>query len=276
MRFALAGDIKVEASPQLKAVCPGCNEPVIAKCGEKRIHHWAHRSKHCDPWWEPETEWHRSWKNKFSVEWQESCLRDEKTGELHIADIRTIDNMVIEFQHSHIDPKEQRSRERFYKNMVWVVDGTRLKRDYPRFLKGKNNGFENTIFYNTDNPKIFRVDLIDWCLPSVWLECTVPVIFDFLGVGLKDNSPEREPLYCLFPQRVSGRYSCIAEISRSAFIKSIISGEWSDRVGKLMSELEREKQLSAAREKAKRELQGQANRLAFNRALFARRRRRRF
>jgi hypothetical protein len=36
--------------------------------------------------------------------------------------------------------------------MVWVVDGTRLKRDYPRFLKGKKNCFENTIFYKTDKP----------------------------------------------------------------------------------------------------------------------------
>lgn len=274
MRYALINNDKVEASPHLKAVCPGCSKPVIAKCGEKRMHHWAHKSKHCDPWWEPETEWHRSWKNNFSVEWQEICLRDEKTGELHIADIRTSDSLVIEFQHSHIDPKEQRSRERFYKNMVWVVDGTRLKRDYPRFLKGKNNRFENTIFYNTNNPKIFRVDLIDWCFPSAWLESSVPVIFDYLGNGLNDNSPEREPLYCLFPQRASGRFSCIAEIARSAFIKSIINGEWTERAGKLMSELEREKQLSAAREKAERELREQINRLEFNRRLFARRRRR--
>lgn len=268
MRFALVGDNKVEASPQLKAVCPGCSEPVIAKCGEKRIHHWAHRSKHCDPWWEPETEWHRNWKNKFSLEWQESCLRDEKTGELHIADIRTSDNMVIEFQHSHIDPKEQRSRERFYKNMVWVVDGTRLKRDFPRFQKEKNN-------FTPVRDGVFRVDFMDSYFPPTWLSSSVPVIFDFLGVGLSDNLSERKPLYCLFPQRISW-HSYIAQLPRSAFIKSIISGEWSGRAGKLMSELEREKQLSAAREKAERELREQANRLAFNRALFARHRRRRF
>lgn len=33
--------------------------------------------------------------------------------------------------------------------MVWVIDGTRLKRDYPRFLKG------------TNNPGIFHVDFPD-------------------------------------------------------------------------------------------------------------------
>ena len=99
--------------------------------------------------------------------------------------------------------------------MVWVVDGTRLKRDFPRFLKCKMNRFENTIFYNTDNPKIFRVDLIDWCFPAAWLESTVPVIFDFRGDGSMDDSEGlRNTLYCLFPQ--FGRYARVAEISRKA------------------------------------------------------------
>jgi competence protein CoiA len=93
-----------------------------------------------------------------------------------------------EFQHSPIDVQERTSREQFYENMIWVVDGTRLKRDYPRFLKGRKNCFENQIFYNTDNPNIFRVDLIDWCLPPAWLESVVPVIFDFLGDGSLDDS----------------------------------------------------------------------------------------
>ena len=267
MRFALIDNNKVEASPQLKAVCPGCSEPVIAKCGKTRMHHWAHHSRHCDPWWEPETEWHRLWKNNFPVEWQESCLRDEKTGELHIADIRTCDNLVIEFQHSHIDPKEQESRERFYKNMVWVVDGTRLKRDFPRFQKEKE---KFTLF----RERIFQVDFMEYYFPSTWITSSVQVIFDYLGVGLNHNIREREPLYCLFPQRV-GSHSYIAQIPRSAFIKSIISGEWTVRAGKLMSDLEKEKQLSAAREKVEREIREQANREEFMRSLLARYARRR-
>ena len=51
--------------------------------------------------------------------------------------------MVIEFQHSHIDPLERVSRENFYNNMVWVVDGTRLKRGHQRFIYAKDHFFSN-------------------------------------------------------------------------------------------------------------------------------------
>lgn len=119
--------------------------------------------------------------------------------------------------------------------MVWVVDGTRLKRDYPRFLKGKNNCFENKIFYETDNPKIFRVDLIDWCFPIAWLESSVHVIFDFLGDGSMDDLEGiRTTLYCLFPQ--VGKYARVAEISRKAFINTTTNGEWTTRVQKFIDE----------------------------------------
>ena len=49
----------------------------------------------------------------------------------------TVHNLVIEFQHSHMDAQERTSREKFYKNMVWVVDGTRLKEIILVFLKVK-------------------------------------------------------------------------------------------------------------------------------------------
>src|SRR6218665_297072 len=167
MKFALVDNTKTTATKGAKGICPNCGSELIAKCGDVKMNHWAHRGiRNCDPWWEPESEWHRTWKNNYPDDWQEISLLDERTGEKHIADVRTAHNLVVEFQHSYIDPQERTSREQFYRNMVWIVDGTRLKRDYPRFLKGKKNCFENTIFYNTDNPKIFRVDLIDWCFPS--------------------------------------------------------------------------------------------------------------
>ena len=46
----------------LPAVCPPCRNQVIPKFGSQIMHHWAHEANECDPWWEPETEWHRSWK----------------------------------------------------------------------------------------------------------------------------------------------------------------------------------------------------------------------
>ncbi|MBS0647531.1 MAG: competence protein [Verrucomicrobia bacterium] len=236
MHFALINNNRVEAQPQLKGLCSCCAKPVIAKCGTRKIWHWAHKNKtECDNWWEPETEWHRAWKNNYPAEWQEIHLFNERTSEKHIADVRTSHNLVIEFQHSHIEPQERTSREQFYKNMVWVVDGTRLKRDYPRFLKGKKNCFENTIFYDTDNPKIFQVDLIDWCFPTAWLESSVPVLFDFRGDGKMDD-PEglRNTLYCLFPQ--IGRYARVVEISRTAFINTTTNGEWALRVQEFIND----------------------------------------
>jgi len=168
MRYALINNNKVEAQPKQQGLCPHCSEPVIAKCGSQKVWHWAHRSKaNCDSWWETETEWHRAWKNNFPVGWQEISLIDEKTGEKHIADVRTAHNLVIEFQHSRIDPKERVLREKFYKNMLWVVDGTRLKKIILVFVKErkvlyKNNKVISLLIFQT---KFFRkVGSIVLCL----------------------------------------------------------------------------------------------------------------
>ena len=96
---------------------------MIAKCGDIYTHHWAHKGRRiCDRWWENETEWHRAWKDHFPTEWQEKVLLADD-GEKHIADVRTEDGWTIEFQHSLIKPEERVSREEFYKNLVWIVDG---------------------------------------------------------------------------------------------------------------------------------------------------------
>ena len=74
MKFALSNDERIEASKGAKGVCPSCGSELIAKCGEIVIHHWAHKKKCDDYWWENETQWHRNWKNKFPDEWQEIGL----------------------------------------------------------------------------------------------------------------------------------------------------------------------------------------------------------
>lgn len=217
MKFALVCGKRTEATKGAKGFCPNCGSELIAKCGTKKTNHWAHKStRNCDPWWENETEWHRSWKNHFPVEWQEFILRDDLTQEKHVADIRTDLGLVIEFQHSHIDPKERNARENFYKRMVWVVDGTRLKRDYQRFTKGKSS------FRNTNRQGHFLVDFPDECFPASWLGSLVPVIFDFRGTVSIDNPNDaRNYLYCLFP---NNNKAIIAILSRQAFIDNTING----------------------------------------------------
>ncbi|MHC1773828.1 MAG: competence protein CoiA [Lentimicrobium sp.] len=232
MKFAIFENNRIEASKGAKGICPSCGSELIPRCGEFKIHHWAHKNiRNCDPWWENETEWHRLWKNNFPNAWQETIMHDELTGEKHIADVRTIHGLVIEFQHSHIDPKERTSRERFYKSIVWVVDGTRLKRDYSRFLKGKND------FQKTDKKRIFKIDFLNEVFSVDWLNSYVPVVFDFKGIeSISDKDDVRNILYCLFPLKL-GRYSILAELPRKAFIKSLIDGDWSIRVKSLIENL---------------------------------------
>lgn len=175
MKFAVASGQRVEAYPGGTGECPGCHGEVIAKCGTHRIPHWAHRGiRDCDPWTEKETEWHRAWKNKFPAECQEVIQYDEKSGEKHIADVRTPHGLVIEFQHSHLNPEERVARERFYGSMLWVVDGTRLRRDYPRFVNNVKNSFRET-----NNQGYFLTGFPDECFPPLWLDSSAPVIFDF-------------------------------------------------------------------------------------------------
>lgn len=135
MRFALVGGARMEATSNARGRCIGCGAEMIARCGRVRVHHWAHRGKRsCDQWWENETKWHRQWKSAFPFEWQEVIIRSPDA--YHIADIQTPNGEIIEFQHSHIGWEELSVREEFYgPRMVWVVDGTRLKRDRETFMQ---------------------------------------------------------------------------------------------------------------------------------------------
>jgi hypothetical protein len=136
MRYALVNNELREAESGLSGKCPCCDSAVIAKCGDIKIEHWSHhKARNCDPWWENETEWHRSWKSHFPKEWQEFVHRAENN-EKHIADVKTDQGYIVEFQHSHIKPEERQAREDFYKKMIWIVDGTRRIRDKDKFLDG--------------------------------------------------------------------------------------------------------------------------------------------
>jgi len=214
MHFAIINNNRVEAQPQLKGLCPCCSQPVIAKCGKQKVWHWAHKNiTTCDSWWEAETEWHRTWKNNYSAEWQEIVLFDKVTGEKHIADVRTAHNLVIEFQHSHINPDERISREKFYQNMVWVVDSTRLKRDYLRFRERVES------FKRTNRKGVYFVDFPDKVFPKSWLDSSVPVFFDFCGLSTNEQDKIKNILWCLCPQKHTTGATVVYGIGRSDFVK---------------------------------------------------------
>jgi len=207
MKFALVNDERIEASKGAKGECPSCGSELIAKCGEIVIHHWAHKKKCSDHWWENETEWHRNWKNKFPNEWQEVIHRDE-SGEKHIADVKTPDDWVIEFQHSAIKPEERRSRNNFYnKNsqLIWVVDCKRRKTDVKQFAN------ELLYSFSTSNPKILEV-YADSRLIKEWKNNDSYVFLDF-----GDTEVSGSDFWCLCPIAHNG-VAFVTQISRSKFI----------------------------------------------------------
>lgn len=114
---------KIPVSKGAKGICQACEADLIAKCGKIKMHHWSHKKSCTDNWWSPETEWHRTWKSHFPVEWREYKFICEKTGEKHIADIYCPGKeLVIEFQNSPISVNEIEAREFFYKKMMWVIN----------------------------------------------------------------------------------------------------------------------------------------------------------
>ena len=134
MQYSLVNGQKVTPFPKAKGSCTVCGADTLSKCGEKVMWHWAHKSKlECDPWWENETEWHRRWKENFPESFREIVHNCENTGEKHRADIKSEKGIVLEIQNSPISLEELRSREHFYQNLVWIVNGTKFQSRFKVF-----------------------------------------------------------------------------------------------------------------------------------------------
>jgi hypothetical protein len=130
MEFALVDGSRSEPFAGGRGTCPQCGASMIAKCGPRVIHHWAHFSRrNCDPWWENETPWHRAWKAKFPEDCRE-ISHIAPDGEIHRADIKTPTGIVVEIQNSPMTDAERISREEFYGNLVWVINGEHFKNNF--------------------------------------------------------------------------------------------------------------------------------------------------
>lgn len=208
MKFASIQGERREAQPGLSATCPSCGAAVIAKCGDHRVWHWAHRGvRTCDPWWESETEWHRAWKNEFPTGWQE-VVHIAPNGEKHVADVKTQSGMVIEFQHSFLAAEERVARESFYRKMVWVVDGSRRKRDVAQLLKC----IGSCVWGHP--PFILHVANHEECaLLRDWKSSPVPVYFD---LGAQEDGVR--VFWRLDPISRNGR-AYLTPVSRESFLK---------------------------------------------------------
>lgn len=202
MKYSIINKVRSEPQPGLSGRCQNCGDTVIAKCGDKKIWHWAHKGKRkCDKWWENETDWHRNWKNCFPLNWQESIHHDNN-GEKHIADVKTALGYVIEFQHSYLKKEEQEKRTVFYKKIVWIVDGARRNRDIDKFSEMIKKASVICV-----EPMVRVVCGGESSLFSDWYCAQAPVFFDF----------GEETLHCLLSSYVGNRRYFV-EFPRRLFI----------------------------------------------------------
>lgn len=209
MKYAFVDGQRQEAQSGSSGICPACKSPMLAKCGGVRVNHWAHRGERdCDTWWENETEWHRNWKDKFPPDWQE-VVHPAGNGEWHIADVKTDQGWVLEFQHYKIHPDERKAREVFYQKLIWIVDGSRRKRDKPQFLKTLKERIPVVKELN-----LFSIPFPDeYALLRDWIGSNAPVLFDFSERG----KPEDPYLWCLI--RVVNGMAYVGPFRRDGFIK---------------------------------------------------------
>ncbi|MCP4914571.1 MAG: hypothetical protein GY909_15760 [Oligoflexia bacterium] len=205
MLYALVENTRRKPSPNLRGHCPYCNSEMVSKCGKINIWHWAHKTKvECDSWHENETQWHRDWKNLYPESWQEVIHFDDH-GEKHISDIKRPDGFFIEIQHSPITKEEVDSRNSFYKNIAWIVNGSRLERDQTSF----------EFILNTYSPVdgVFDITNKGIDISKKWADVAKPVFLDF---------NQSEFIYYLFKKNSK---TFLFQILKNTFIeKSKIKG----------------------------------------------------
>ena len=210
-RYALVDGVRTDIADAQSGdlgECEVCHGQLRARKGDVRVPHWAHVNREvCDAWHEAKGEWHVKWQNEFPANWRE-CLV-VKDQERHIADIRSEQGLVIEFQHSAMNREEQEKREKFYGKMIWVVDGTRLKNDKARFIKNVNGEIKALPNPLTGKPTGFWIVFdVKNVFPRAWLNCSVPVLFDF---GM-------DSLLCLLPERTRQGYALAIKVARAQLI----------------------------------------------------------
>jgi hypothetical protein len=103
----------------------------------------------------------------------DGCDVDPISKERHIADVKAPHGLVVEFQHSPLSLEEISAREKFYGNMIWIVDGQRNPGDSGNFRVGLGKEISS-------NPVAFA---INWWSKSKllhhWSQANAKVLIDF-------------------------------------------------------------------------------------------------
>ena len=222
MRFALVDGNRTEPLSGLAGHCPVCDREMTPKCGRYVRWHWAHKRRSgCDPWHEPETEWHLMWKDCFPKNNQEVVHIDNGTGERHIADVKSASGLVVEVQHSPIAQRELLSREAFYGDMIWIVDARDLA---GYFSLGTSHDLA------TFSPMSYHFRWFSRSsLLKRWSVARKPVYFDiYIPNALTANvkAPSRQlVLWRLFGFDLAKDQGFIAPVGSDALVEAVVNGD---------------------------------------------------
>lgn len=181
-----------------------------------------------------ETAWHSDWKKAFPESYRERTFLNRTAGYYHRADVFTPCGTAIEFQNSPIGLAELQSREIFYPNLLWVVNGAKFKgfkvlKHLPDVDDVRLRNFEFSHSSNLTmvrkgetkritfhHPELRTIPLTShyysfrWSNPHrVWYEAKCPIIIDFGGYFLYQLKQR--------PQ-LNGDYPYLHIIARKDFI----------------------------------------------------------
>ena len=151
MYIALENNHRVRPSKDLRrAVCQCCNNPVIAKTGDKKVWHWAHEFLGtCSQ--KAKGEWHYGWQDLFNED--EVEVRDPKwpnnIADICIYDPRLPDGyLVIELQESAISLEDIHQRNKAYKHILWITNNLNNKSTTRNF---NDKSLNNYVILKHDN-----------------------------------------------------------------------------------------------------------------------------
>ena len=188
MKYAIFNNQFVTASrSRTGAICPLCKAAVIPKCGEIRVHHWAHKKRHlCDSWREVDSHWRHRWLERFDDCEIESIIESEN--EKHFVDVMTRNGAMILLRRKQLSKEDMLNMEKFFRSLVWIVDVNKQKTLFNGFQKALDEAKLCHLFRNA-----YSASFDCW---GCWKWSRVPVVFDFSGQG---HPSLKDFLWCLIP-----------------------------------------------------------------------------
>jgi hypothetical protein len=130
--------------------------------------------------------------------------------------VKTPHGRIVEFQHSYLKPDERRAREAFYKSIIWVVDGLRLKRSNHSFYRSLTERVPLNIPQSQ-----FSVMTQECELLRTWTNSGVGVYFDF---GETEEDVRRfgiRMLWRLSPNTRDG-FAILNAVSITSFVDALL------------------------------------------------------